>query len=73
MTTGFQKFRLLLWKNYVLQKRHKIQTVMELLVPLFFTAVLVSIRGIVSSDNKGDTYYEPFDVADQMNTVVPNG
>lgn len=32
MTSGIKKFGLLLWKNYILQKRHKIQTVMELLV-----------------------------------------
>ncbi len=74
MTSGLQKFGLLLWKNYVLQKRHKIQTIVELVVPLFFTAVLVGIRGIVSSDQiKEPTIFVPFDVNNYQNTSVPGG
>lgn len=49
-TSNFQKFRLLLWKNYVLQKRHKWQTVLEILLPLVFVVVLVIVRDLVNSD-----------------------
>ncbi|OXA38045.1 ATP-binding cassette sub-family A member 3 [Folsomia candida] len=74
MTSGIKKFGLLLWKNYILQKRHKIQTVMELLVPLFFTAVLVAIRGLLSSTHVNHpTVFYPWDVDMANGTSVPKG
>ena len=42
--SNFRKFRLLLWKNYVLQRRHIAQTVLELLLPLVFITILVVVR-----------------------------
>lgn len=35
-----------MWKNWTLQWRHKIQTVVEILVPVLFAALLVLIRGL---------------------------
>ncbi|CAK8673428.1 unnamed protein product [Clavelina lepadiformis] len=44
MGSSFSQFRLLVWKNYILQKRRPIATVFELLLPLFFTLLLLIIR-----------------------------
>jgi ATP-binding cassette subfamily A (ABC1) protein 3 len=74
MTSGLKKFGLLLWKNWILQQRHKVQTLVEILVPLLFTAVLVGIRNIVSSDVISQpTIFEPFDVSDSNGTSVTKG
>lgn len=45
--TNWDKFRLLMWKNWLLQYRHKTQTIVQLLVPVVFSALLVLIRGLV--------------------------
>lgn len=64
MASNLDKFRLLMWKNFLLQYRHKVQTVIEILVPVLFSVILVLIRSIVSPDlypNK--TVYNPFDIS----------
>lgn len=35
-TTAFGKVRLLLWKNFLLQKRHKIHTIVDIFLPVLF-------------------------------------
>jgi len=45
---ALDKFTLLLWKNYLLQKRRPIATVFELLLPVLFSVLLVYIRSIVT-------------------------
>lgn len=44
MRRNLQKIRLLLWKNYTVQKRHPIRTVLEFTLPLLITFVLVVLR-----------------------------
>ncbi|XP_013411172.1 ATP-binding cassette sub-family A member 3 isoform X2 [Lingula anatina] len=51
MTSGFQKFRLLLWKNYVLQKRKPVVTFFEIFLPAIFAVILVLVRMRVESFN----------------------
>lgn len=46
-TSRWNKFTLLLWKNGLLQWRHKVQTVIEILVPVLFSSLLVLMRGLV--------------------------
>lgn len=59
-TDNLKKFTLLVWKNYKLQMRHKIQTVTEVLLPLLFTIVLVVVRNIVPSNRVTEpTVYDP--------------
>ena len=49
-TSGWSRFRLLLWKNWVVQKRHKIQTLVEIALPVFFASLLVVIRHLAPAD-----------------------
>ena len=49
-TSGWSKFQLLLWKNWVVQKRHKVQTLVEIALPVFFAALLVLIRDLAPAD-----------------------
>ena len=57
------QFWLLLWKNYKLQKRSLIGTVLEIAVPALFAFILMPIRRIVKSDQYlNDTTFRNFDV-----------
>lgn len=68
MASNFDKFRLLMWKNGLLQWRHPTQTIIEILVPVLFSVILVMIRSIVSPDvYTSPTLYEPF----KINTLNP--
>lgn len=45
--TAWDKFLLLSWKNWIIQIRHPIQTIFEVLLPIFVCALLIVIRGLV--------------------------
>ena len=49
-TDAWSRFKLLLWKNWTIQKRHKIQTVIEVLLPVLFASLLVIIRDLAPAD-----------------------
>jgi ATP-binding cassette subfamily A (ABC1) protein 3 len=54
---------LLLWKNFLLQKRSVIGTILELTIPAIFAIILLPIRSIVKSDPKlNDTIYDRFPI-----------
>ncbi|XP_070581084.1 phospholipid-transporting ATPase ABCA3-like isoform X2 [Ptychodera flava] len=59
----FRQFRLLLWKNSLLQFRQPVVTVFELLLPILFAALLLAFRTLVDY-NYIDTVtkYEPFEI-----------
>lgn len=60
-TTNWAKFRLLMWKNYLLQWRHKIQTIVEILVPIVLCGLLVVTRSMVNPDViDSPTVFTPF-------------
>ncbi|XP_034781951.2 phospholipid-transporting ATPase ABCA3-like [Acipenser ruthenus] len=44
-----RQFRLLLWKNYIQQKRQIVATVLEIALPLLFAAILIALRQRVPS------------------------
>ncbi|XP_078096553.1 phospholipid-transporting ATPase ABCA3 isoform X2 [Mustelus asterias] len=44
-----RQFGLLLWKNYILQKRQVLVTIVEISLPLIFTAILLALRHRVTS------------------------
>ncbi|XP_072125690.1 phospholipid-transporting ATPase ABCA3 [Mobula birostris] len=56
---------LLLWKNYVLQKRQVLVTITEISLPLLFTAILIVLRQrVVSVQYPNATVYPPFNIND---------
>ncbi|XP_050094334.1 phospholipid-transporting ATPase ABCA1-like isoform X1 [Anopheles aquasalis] len=50
MTSRWNKFVLLLWKNWIIQKRHYIQTLFEILIPVLCCAMLIVVRGLVDPE-----------------------
>lgn len=51
---------LLTWKNWIIQIRHPIQTIFEILVPIAICAFIVLIRGLVKiTEYDEDTRYPP--------------
>ena len=69
-TSNWQKFRLLLWKNYILQKRHLIQTILEIILPLVFVVVLVIVRDVVNSDVIDKVEYPPWSPTELNGTRI---
>jgi ATP-binding cassette subfamily A (ABC1) protein 3 len=70
MGQGWKKFTLLMWKNWTLQRRHPIQTAVEILAPVLLASLLVLIRSLVAPDNFDKvTTYEPFSVEDTHGTI----
>lgn len=62
-TNNWNKFRLLMWKNFLLQWRHKLQGVIEILVPVIFSALLVLIRYLVEPTvYDAPINYRPFSI-----------
>lgn len=63
-TSGLRKFWLLLWKNWLLQRRRKIQTLVEVLVPVVFCVLLVVIRDLAPyAVFPNATHYSPFAIS----------
>lgn len=54
-TSRWSKFALLMWKNWLLQWRHKVQSLVEILLPVLFSALLVLIRSLVDPEHFPDT------------------
>lgn len=68
MATNFEKFRLLMWKNFLIQHRHPYQTLLEMIVPVFFSIILIGLRSlVVPKIVSNNTFYESFDI----NTLQP--
>lgn len=73
--TNWDKFRLLMWKNWLLQYRHKIQMIVEILVPVLFNALLVIIRSLVKPEMIPDsTFFKPvtIDSLDPLRYIFTN-
>jgi ATP-binding cassette subfamily A (ABC1) protein 3 len=60
MTSSFGKFYLLLWKNYKIQTRHKIQAIFEIGVPIAFIILLAFLRGLVEIQSYPAKQFEAF-------------
>lgn len=50
MTSSWNKLQLLLWKNWTIQKRHYIQTIFEILIPVLCCSMLILVRGLVDPE-----------------------
>ncbi|GJQ88081.1 hypothetical protein Trydic_g13093 [Trypoxylus dichotomus] len=62
MGQNWDKFRLLTWKNWLLQWRHPIQTIVEVLAPVIFAALLILVRGLVAPEERPDKIFSPFEL-----------
>lgn len=63
VTGNWHKFKLLMWKNWLLQKRHRTQTIVEILAPVLFASLLVIIRSLVKAEAiKDTTRYPPVEL-----------
>ncbi|XP_052897147.1 phospholipid-transporting ATPase ABCA3-like [Anopheles moucheti] len=61
-TSNWEKFVLLLWKNWILQKRHYIQTLFEILIPVLCCSILLLVRGLVDPEYVDrDTVFKPLE------------
>ncbi|XP_053674249.1 phospholipid-transporting ATPase ABCA3-like [Anopheles nili] len=47
-TTSWHKLVLLLWKNWIIQKRHYVQTTFEITIPVLACSLLILVRGLVT-------------------------
>lgn len=56
-SSSWTKFRLLLWKNYILQTRHKWQTLFEIVIPILFFLLLAYMQSKIKDE---DHPYEVF-------------
>jgi ATP-binding cassette subfamily A (ABC1) protein 3 len=58
--SAWDKFLLLSWKNWIIQLRHPIQTLFEILVPVLVCGLLILIRGLVEvTEFETDIFYPP--------------
>lgn len=63
ITNNFDKFRLLMWKNFLLQYRHKVQTFIQILIPILFTTILVFVRSLIEPEvNAQNTTFHSFEI-----------
>jgi len=69
--SNFKQLGVLLWKNYVLQKRSIVGLILEILLPMLFAIILLPIRSIVQSTNySSDTNYDAFQL-NQYPSILP--
>lgn len=63
----WKKFQLLMWKNWTIEKHHKIQFIFEISLPLIFVSFLLIFRNEItpSKDNNFITY-EPENLDDSF-------
>lgn len=72
MTGVGTQLGLLLWKNWLLQKRKVLVTVFEIALPLLFAAFLLLMRSYVPyNDYPEPTIYDPFPVTRFSRTLLP--
>ncbi|XP_036595474.1 ATP-binding cassette sub-family A member 3-like [Trichosurus vulpecula] len=63
-------FKLLLWKNYILKKRMFLSSIVEVLVPLLFAGVLISLRLKSKPQYKDTIRYDPLSIDDLPEVFV---
>ncbi|XP_075155305.1 ATP binding cassette subfamily A member 3 isoform X2 [Haematobia irritans] len=55
----WEKFKLLTWKNWLLQWHHKVQFAIEILAPVIFSLLMVLVRTLVVAEEKPISQYQP--------------
>nr|QUF59428.1 ATP-binding cassette transporter Abca3-2 [Brachionus angularis] len=70
---NLKQIYLLLWKNYSLQKRSIVSTILEILVPALFVIILIPIRKIVKSDQYlNNTIFPTFTFNSLPDQLIPS-
>ncbi|XP_040604164.1 ATP-binding cassette sub-family A member 17 isoform X2 [Mesocricetus auratus] len=59
----FKKLKLLLWKNFILKKRKTLITLLEILMPLIFSAIVLYLRFNSMSKHVASTNYQTVDIS----------
>lgn len=60
---NWDKFKLLMWKNFLIHWRHKVRLFIEILVPLSFTILIVFLRYSVEPKFvKNATIFDSIDI-----------
>lgn len=57
---SWAKFKLLLWKNFTVQKRHPIGGLFEIIFPIFLAFILAYIRGEMKTHTIPGKNFEEF-------------
>ncbi|KAL4240689.1 ATP-binding cassette sub- A member 3 [Mactra antiquata] len=73
MGLNLQYFGLLLWKNFLIQKRKVLTTVFEIGLPTFFSLILIFIRLRVQGEMKLSTTWPDCVQWDKIDLVLPRG
>jgi len=60
----WEKLKILLWKNWLLQWNQKIQILFYMLLPVMHLLLIVAIRLIVMPDSKPEIRYPPVSISD---------
>lgn len=70
---SLKQFGLIVWKNWLLQKRKKVLTAFEIGVPILFGVVLVAIRPLVSMEQVDTlTTWDAFEIKDGLPSTIPD-
>lgn len=62
--SNWDKFVLLLWKNWTLQWNHKWQMIIELVLPAIFSLLLVLVRTLVDTEEMKTRIYPELNITD---------
>ncbi|KAG1683891.1 ATP-binding cassette sub-family A member 3 [Nymphon striatum] len=72
---NFRNFRLLLWKNFILQRRNWKVTILELFIPLMVSCVLILLKQSFedSTQRHENTVYHPYSLKKLPQALSPTG
>ncbi|XP_035897988.1 ATP-binding cassette sub-family A member 3-like [Anopheles stephensi] len=75
-TSGWGKFTLLLWKNFLLHWRSKVSSLVEIFIPPLFMLLMVGLRSLTEIEHVPHvSVYQPLDITNfsaiRRNLVVP--
>ncbi|CAO1389036.1 unnamed protein product [Diamesa tonsa] len=57
---NFAKFRLLMWKNFIIAKRHYIQAAIEIILPIILTIILAKARSAIQPTSYKEFHWNSF-------------
>uniref|UniRef100_A0A182MY51 ABC transporter domain-containing protein n=1 Tax=Anopheles dirus TaxID=7168 RepID=A0A182MY51_9DIPT len=75
-TSGWSKFTLLVWKNFLLHWRSKVSSLVEIFIPPLFMLLMVGLRSLTEIEHVPHvSVYQPLDIANfsaiRRNLAIP--